>query len=72
MSKVIQFHHIQYKHPDHKSMRDIIVPIWKGEHLIANKIQMFCKKEVSQGFITILKVFIAQREHEAIDLKEKK
>lgn len=68
MAKVIQEHHIQYAHPDHKSMKDIVVPVFKGEHLILNKIQMFTKKEVSQGFLQALKVFIAQNEYQAIDL----
>ena len=68
MAKVIQNHHIQYLHPSHASMKDIVVPVFKGEHLILNKIQMFTKKEVSQGFLQALKVFIAQNEYQAIDL----
>ena len=68
MGKVIQNHHIQYQHDIHKSMKVIVVPVFKGEHLILNKIQMFNKKEVSQGFIQALKVFIAQNEYQAIDL----
>ena len=68
MAKVIQEHHIQYQNPDHPSMRDIVVPVFKGEHFILNKIQMFTKVEVSQGFLQALKVFIAQNEYQAIDL----
>ena len=69
--KVIQNHHISYAHPEHRSMVDIIVPTWKGEHQILGKIQMYCKKEVSLGFIQALEVFIAQRKYDAIDLKER-
>ena len=68
MAKVIQNHHIQYQHDIHKSMKDIVVPVFKGEHLILNKIQMFTKVETSQGFLQALKVFIAQNEYQAIDL----
>lgn len=71
MSKVIQNHHIQYAHPVYKSMKDIIVPLWKGEHNILVKIAWCTKNEVSQGFIQALEIFIAMRKYDAIDLKEK-
>ena len=72
MSKVIQFHHIQYAHPTYKSMKDIVVPLWKGEHNVLVKLAWCTSRDVSQGFIQALEIFIAQRKYDAIDLKEKK
>lgn len=68
MSKVIQNHHIAYKNPDHKSVKEIIVPIYKGEHNLLTKISWYCKKDVSKGFIQALEIFIAMRKYDAIDL----
>ncbi len=59
--RIIQQHHISYD-------PDVSVYIYKGEHLILTKIQWFSKKTVSRGFITALKVFIAENEHRAKDL----
>ena len=58
---VIQEHHISYKPP-------FSVQVYKGEHLILSKMQWFCRKKVSQGFITALKVFIAEHEQAAHNL----
>lgn len=63
---VIQKHHIKYKEKDGE---DWIVPIFKGEHQILTKIQWYCRKKTSLGFITALRYFIDKRENEAIDLK---
>ena len=65
--RIIQRHHIQYAHPERKSMRDIVVPIFKGEHKILTLMQW--AKTYSKGFIKSLKVFIAQHEDEAVDLE---
>ena len=67
MAKIIQLHHIQYEHPERKSMQDVVVPVYKGEHLVLTKIQWFCKNGCSKGFIKALKVFIAMNEDEAVD-----
>jgi len=68
--RVAQNHHIQYAHPEHKSMKEITVRVYKGEHLILSKIQMFTKKTVSKGFIRALKVFIAQHEDIAEEVED--
>lgn len=67
---ITQNHHITYAHPDHKSQEDIVVRVTKGEHGILTRIQWWCKKTVSKGFIKALKVFIAMNEDRAIDLEE--
>lgn len=59
--RVIQQHHISYD-------PDVSVHIYKGEHMLLTKMQWFCKKNVSRGFITALKVFIAENEYRAKDL----
>lgn len=62
---VIQKHHIKYKERDGE---DFIVPIFKGEHQILTKMQWYCRKKVSKGFITALSHFIETRKKEAVDL----
>lgn len=69
-NRVTQRHHIIYGSPDHKTQPDEIVTIFKGEHSITNKINWYCSKSVSRGFIKVLKVFIALNEDRAIDLEE--
>lgn len=59
---IIQEHHISYK-------PEFSVRVYKGEHHILSKIQWFCRKKVSQGFITALKIFIAEHEHKAKQLE---
>ena len=61
--RIIQEHHISHD-------PEVKVNIYKGEHMILTKIQWFCKKNVSRGFITALKVFIAQNEPRAKDLNK--
>ena len=68
MARITQRHHIQYAHPEHKSMKEITVVVTKGEHHVLSKIQMYTKKFVSKGFIKALKIFIAQHEDIAEDL----
>jgi hypothetical protein len=61
MSKrVTQRHHISYQ-------PEWIVPIYKGEHWCLTQMQR--RVNVSVGFLTSLKVFIAQHEHTAHDLE---
>jgi hypothetical protein len=52
--KIIQTHHIQYNPP-------IVVRVFKGEHGILTRMQWWCKKEVSKGFIKALRYFIKER-----------
>jgi len=70
MSKkqTIQRHHIKYKEKDG---HDWVVTVFKGEHQILTKMQWYCRKKVSKGFITALRYFICTREPYAIDLEEK-
>jgi hypothetical protein len=58
---VVQSHHISYD-------PEVIVRVRKCEHLVLTRIQWYCKKQVSQGFITALKVFIALNEGRAKEL----
>ena len=68
---IVQEHHIIYGHPDHKSQKDVVVYITKGEHGVLTKIQWWCKNNVSKGFITALKVWIALNEYRAVDMEDK-
>jgi len=67
---IIQKHHIQYKHPEHKSQDDVVVYIGKGEHQILTKMQWYTSKNLSSGFIRALKIFIALNEDRATNYKE--
>jgi len=67
--RVIQGHHLVYAHPDHPSQREVKVPIFKGEHEIIGKINLYTKKNLSKGFIKCLEVFVALNEDRAIDLE---
>ena len=58
--RVTQLHHISYK-------PEWTVPIYKGEHWCLTQMQR--RVNVSVGFITALKVFIAQHEYSAHDLE---
>jgi hypothetical protein len=63
--RIIQEHHISYD-------PSFSVLVYKGEHHILSKMQWFCRKKVSRGFITALKVFIAEHEHTAKQLESEK
>jgi hypothetical protein len=65
--RVIQGHHLVYPSPDHPE-QEWKVPIFKGEHEISSKMQLYTRKSVSRGFITWLKYFIVRNEDRAIDL----
>jgi len=58
---VIQNHHISYK-------PEVVVPLYKGEHWIITQMQR--RKNISKGFITALKVYIALNEHKAKEAKK--
>lgn len=55
---VIQTHHISYD-------PEVTVRLRKCEHLLLTRLQWYCKKQVSRGFLTALKVFIALSEDKA-------
>jgi len=59
--RVLQRHHISYD-------PEIIATIYKGEHEILTKINMYTKKSLSRGFIRCLKTFIAIHEDRATEL----
>ncbi|MBU1067021.1 hypothetical protein KKE60_04510 [Patescibacteria group bacterium] len=68
-NRVAQQHHIQYEsegHPQH----DVVVTIFKGEHLILTRMQWYCKKTISKGFVKALKVWIALNEDKAVDIEQ--
>lgn len=58
---VVQSHHISYD-------PEVVVRIRKCEHLVLTRLQWYCKKQVSRGLITALKVFIALNESKAKEL----
>lgn len=60
-SPVIQNHHVSYD-------PEVVVRIRKCEHLVLTRLQWYCKKQVSRGLITALKVFIALNEDKAKEL----
>ena len=59
---IVQQHHISYN-------PEVVVTIYKGEHWVLTQIQR--RKKVSRGFITSLKVWIAEHEYKAKDLTKK-
>ena len=67
----IQNHHIVYENERHKQ-KEIVVPVFKGEHLILTKLQWYCRKKISKGFLKSLKVFIALNEDKGVDIDGKK
>lgn len=58
---VVQNHHISYKPEE-------IVALYKGEHWILTQMQR--RKNISKGFITALKVWIALNESKAKEVKK--
>ena len=65
--RIVQEHHCIYPSPDHPE-QELTVRIFKGEHLVATRIQWYCRKSLSKGFIKYLKFFIACNEDRAEDL----
>jgi hypothetical protein len=60
--RVMQNHHISYD-------PEIVVRIYKGEHELLTKLNLYSKKTLSKGFIKSLKVWIALNEDRAKDLE---
>jgi hypothetical protein len=59
-----QMHHISYENPEW------IVPIYKGEHELLTKMNLYSRKTLSQGFIVSMLHFIACNFGRAIKLGE--
>lgn len=59
-STVIQNHHISYN-------PEVIVPVWKGEHYILKL--LLARRRPSKGFIQHLKIWLAENEPKAEELK---
>jgi predicted ATP-grasp superfamily ATP-dependent carboligase len=57
----IQEHHIRYN-------PEIKVRVYRGEHGILSRIQWYCRKKVSKGFIKALKMWIQENEAKAVEL----
>ena len=62
--RATQFHHISYENPEW------IVPIYKGEHEIATKLNLYSRKTVSDGLMTLMLDFVLKNRHRAIKLGE--
>lgn len=59
--RVINRHHISYN-------PEITVDIFEGEHQVIGLMDRYSKKTVSRGFIRCLKLFIEEKEKEAVEL----
>lgn len=65
--RVVQGHHLCYPAPDHPE-QEWVEKIYKSEHLLATRMNWYCKKAVSRGFLRWLRFFILKHEDRAIDL----
>ena len=65
--RVVQFHHLVYSSPEHHE-QEWTEKIYKSEHLLATRMNWYCKKSVSRGFLRWLRFFILKNEDRAIDL----
>ena len=62
--RVINNHHLIYPSPEHPE-QERTVRIFKGEHEIATKMQLYTRKSLSAGFIKWLKFWIVLNEDRA-------
>ena len=67
-SRIIQRHHAIYSSPEHPE-QEWMLPIFKGEHECASKINLYTRKSVSRGFLKWLLFFVLRNEDRAIDLE---
>ena len=67
--RVIQLHHEVYPNDEHPTQAELTMWLYKGEHFLIGRMKQMCKKTVSKGFIKCLKLFIAAREDESVELK---
>ena len=63
--RVKQKHHLIY---DNKDGQEWVETVYKGEHQICTKMQWYCKKNVSKGFIRWLEFFIVRNKDRAEEL----
>lgn len=61
---------IQAHHPDKKNRPEWTENITKGEHAILSRIQWFCRKRISKGFLSCLYDICVTNMDRAIDLKK--
>jgi len=59
--RVVNRHHISYD-------PEVTANIFLGEHQIITLIERYSKNTVSKGFIHCLKLFILEKEKEAVEL----
>jgi len=64
---ITQNHHIIYDNPEHKQ-KEVIVKIYKGEHWILTQLQR--RRNISEGFIKQVKVWLALNDKNGVDLNE--
>ena len=67
-SRIIQRHHAIYSSPEHPE-QEWMLPLFKGEHECASKINLYTRKSVSRGFLKWLLFFVLRNEDRAIDLE---
>jgi hypothetical protein len=65
---VVQLHHIIYGSPDHPE-QEVMVKVFKGEHLIASRLRWYTRKRLSLGLVQDLDVFLALNRHRAEEIK---
>jgi hypothetical protein len=64
---IVNNHHIIYPGVEHPE-QEVVVKVRKCEHLLLTRQSWYCRKTVSEGYITALKVFIALNESRAKEL----
>lgn len=62
--RAVQYHHLSYENPEWA------VPIYKGEHELATKMNLYSRKTLSKGFIVTMLDFIGKNFDRAIKLGE--
>ena len=67
--RIVNKHHIVYPSPDHPE-QEKVVKVFKGEHEILTKINLYTRKEVSVGFLSALSIFVALNSDRAVEIKE--
>ena len=65
--RVIQVHHCIYPTNDHPE-QECRVRIRKCEHLLLTRLQWYCRKTVSVGFVKAIKIWLAINEDRGVDL----
>ena len=65
--RITQRHHAIYGSSDHPE-QECIVRIYKAEHFIAGKMQLYLRKSTSKGFCKWLKIWLAVNEDRAVEL----